>query len=108
MLRPIGVAPADVYVARFPKYNGRVRLSAGGEWPRWRGTTIFYVDTAQRLMSVPVSFTGSRIALGTASRVGGLLVKHGSGYSYDVSPDGGRVLLNTVRGAPLALSRREP
>ena len=105
MLRPIGADQADVYVGRFPKYNGRVRLSAGAGWPRWRGKTIFYVDASQRLVSVPVSSSGSRIELGTASRVGDQFVKDGSGYAYDVSPDGRRVLVNTVRGAPLALNR---
>ena len=109
-LRPAGAERSDLYVARFPKYDGRRRVSAAGaQWPRWRGNTIFYVDTEQRLVSVPVSFRGSQVELSPANRVGDLLVKHGVGYSYDVSPDGERILVNTAASEDAGtLSRLTP
>ena len=110
-LRPVGAEDSDVYVARFPEYDGRWRVStAGAQWPRWRGNTIFYVDTEQRLLSVPVSFKGSQVELGPTNRVGGLSVKQGSGYPYDVSRDGQRILIvaDAAREDAETLSRRVP
>jgi serine/threonine protein kinase len=108
MLRPAGAEYSDLYVARFPNYDGRWRVATAVQWPRWRGQEIFYVDVDQRLGSVPVSFDGLRVEVGAPRRVGERLVRQGSGYSYDVSPDGQRILLNTVRDTPLTLSRPGP
>jgi len=102
MLRAAGAPYSDLYVARFPKYDGRVRVATAVQWPRWRGQEIFYVDVDQRLGSVPVAFDRLRVEVGAPRRVGELLVAQGSGYSYDVSPDGQRILLNTVRDTPLS------
>lgn len=100
-LRENGDPVEDVYVARFPKYNGRRRVSAGGgAWPRWRGNTIFYIDSEHRLVSVSVNADGAQVKAGAASRVSPLAVKSGWGYPYDVSADGQRILVNTVREAP--------
>jgi Tol biopolymer transport system component len=99
----------DVYIARFPKYTGRWRVTnSGGRWPRWRGSSLYFVDREQRLNAVPVAVRGTQIAIGAASRVADAVLKPGPGYSYDVSPDGQRILLNTVLDTPVALSRREP
>lgn len=100
-LRENGDPVEDVHVARFPKYNGRRRVSAGGgAWPRWRGNTIFYIDSEHRLVSVSVNADGAQVKAGAASRVSPLAVKSGWGYPYDVSEDGQRILVNTVREAP--------
>ena len=104
-----GAEVEDVYVARFPSYNGRRRVSiAGGSWPRWRGDVIFYVDAENRLVSVPVTSDGSPVAGGTPGRLSELPVKPGRGSPYDVSADGQRILLNTAGERTAILSRREP
>jgi serine/threonine protein kinase len=51
---------------------------------------------------------GVQLEVGAPGRIGELLVKQGSGYSYDVSPDGQRILLNTLRDTPRTLSRPGP
>jgi serine/threonine protein kinase len=107
-LLPAGAEHPNLYVARFPKYDGRRRVSTGAQWPRWRGNTIFYVDTEQRLLSVAVAVSGSQVELGPPNRVGDLLVRHGLGYSYDVSPDGERILVNSATDLAETLSRLAP
>jgi hypothetical protein len=59
----------DVYIAPFPRYEGRRRISArGGSWSRWRRdeSEIFYLDAANRLVAVPVQRTGSGFDAGAA------------------------------------------
>lgn len=84
----------DVYVARFPRYDGRRRVSAGGgSWPRWRrdGEELFYVAPDGQLMVVPVD-DGTP---GKALPLFQIRVKPDRGYPYDVAPDGVRILVNT-------------
>jgi serine/threonine protein kinase len=85
----------DVYVARFPKYDGRRRISAGGgSWARWRGDRIYYVDAENRLTAVPVTRQGRDVHPGAAVILYPIALKPGRGYPYDVSADGQRVLVN--------------
>lgn len=90
----------DVYVAAFPRYDGRRRISAGGgAWSRWRrdGSEIFYLDPENRLVAVPVTRTGSGVDAGAARPLFTTGARPDRGYAYDVSADGERILVNTPR-----------
>jgi Tol biopolymer transport system component len=90
----------DVYVAAFPRYDGRRRISAGGgSWSRWRrdGSEIFYLDLGNRLVAVPVKRTGSGVDAGGARPLFAIGARPDRGYAYDVSADGARILVNTPR-----------
>jgi Tol biopolymer transport system component len=89
-----------VYVATFPRYDGRRRISAGGgTWSRWRrdGSEIFYLDPENRLVAVPVKRTGSSVDAGAARPLFATGARPDRGYAYDVSADGDRILVNTPR-----------
>lgn len=86
----------DVYVAPFPRYTSRTRVSPrGGSWPRWRrdGDELFYVAADGRLMAVPVK-GGSSLGAGEPMPLFQLRAKSGRGYAYDVAADGQRILVN--------------
>ena len=105
----LGNGREDVYVARFPHYDGRRRISPlGGSWPRWRGNAIFYVDAENRLMSVRVTDGEGEPAFGMPNPVSQMSLKAGRGYAYDVSADGQRILINTAPEGAETLSRRAP
>ncbi|MBI4885914.1 MAG: serine/threonine-protein kinase [Acidobacteria bacterium] len=90
----------DVYVASFPRYSGRTRVSArGGSWPRWGrdGADLFFIDAANRLMAAPVA--NGRV--GDARALFPLRAQADAGYPYDVAPDG-RILV-TAAGEGSAL-----
>jgi hypothetical protein len=92
-----GDGAEDVYVARFPRYEGRRRISqAGGSWPRWRGDAIFYVDTQGRLVSVPIATSGDALLPGIPMILSQVFLKPGRGYPYDVAGDGQRILINAA------------
>jgi hypothetical protein len=94
----------EVYVARFPHYNGRRRISTdGGSSPRWRGGAIFYVDSHSRLVSVPMTLNGSAAAPGVATTYSALLLKPERGYAFDVAANG-RVLVNAIPARPSSAS----
>ncbi len=47
----------DVYIAAFPSYDGRRRVSvSGGAWPRWShtGDEVFYLDPDSQLMAASI------------------------------------------------------
>ena len=91
---------ADVYVAPFPRYDGRRRISAGGgSWSRWRrdGSELFYLDLQNRLMAAPMARTEAGADAGAARPLFQARAKPGRGYAYDVSADGQRIVVNTVR-----------
>jgi Tol biopolymer transport system component len=90
----------DVYVAAFPRYDGRRRISAGGgSWSRWRrdGSEIFYLDPENRLVAVSVTRTGSGLDAGAARPLFATGARPDRGYAYDVSADGERILVNMPR-----------
>jgi len=89
----------EVYVAPFPGPGGRWQIStAGGTNPRWRrdGQEIFYLAPDNRLMAVAVSGKGASFEVGTVKALFQTRAVPGSRYSYDVSPDGQRFLINTA------------
>lgn len=89
----------EIYVAPFPGPGGKWQIStAGGNWPRWRhdGSEIFYLSPDNKLMSTRVNGKGASLEVGdakplfeTRAAVGGYQ------YSYAVSADGQRFLVNT-------------
>jgi Tol biopolymer transport system component len=96
---------SEIYVQRFPKPEGKVRISpAGGSQVRWArsGSELFYMALDGQLMAVPVRVAadgrtmdaGAPIPLFRA-RVGGAL-QGSARQQYMVSADGQRFLMNTV------------
>jgi len=93
----------EVYIAPLPGTGGKLQVShGGGREPRWRadGKEIFYVSYAgmtKRLMAAPVSAEG---ALSTGTPVplfqvpGRADVSSTDLFSYDVTADGQRFLVN--------------
>jgi eukaryotic-like serine/threonine-protein kinase len=100
----------EIYVVPFPGPGGKRQISRqGGFQPRWRrdGKEIFYLYSAQ-LLAAEVNGNGSTFEVGTVrSLFQGRSLITGGGYSYDVSPDGQRFLLNFLGGqnsaAPITL-----
>jgi Tol biopolymer transport system component len=103
----------EIYVAPFPGPGGNWKISSnGGTEPAWRadGKELFYLAVDGRLMAVAVK-EGPPFEAGAAEA---LFQTHEREriastdiFSYDVSPDGQRVLINTDFGettsAPLNL-----
>lgn len=84
----------DVFIARFPRPDGRRRVSArGGSWPRWwgDGDELLYIATDGQLMTVAVN--GADV--GEAAPLFRIRARTDRGYAYDVAADGQRVLVNT-------------
>jgi eukaryotic-like serine/threonine-protein kinase len=89
----------DIYVRSFPD-GGRLRRvsTRGGRSPRWRpdGRELYFVEPGARLMRVSIA-TESELSLGAPE----LMFQHagltdapeGSGFPYDVAPDGTRFLI---------------
>jgi eukaryotic-like serine/threonine-protein kinase len=109
----------EVYVQPFPGPGGRVKISsAGGAQAQWRrdGRELFYLGLDDRLMAVPLEFSGDGADIGPGvpaalfvTRVGGAVQGGGFGEQYVPSDDGTRFLLSTVaddeatQGAPITV-----
>ena len=92
----------DVYVAQFPNYNGRRRISErGGSWSRWSrdGSKIFYLDLDNRMTAAPVEAGSSDLSAGAPRALFQVRARPDRGYAYDVSADGQRFLVNVVGNA---------
>ena len=92
----------DVYVARFPSYDGRRRVSVrGGSWSRWSrdGSEIFYLDSDNRMMVAPVETGSSQLDTEAPRALFQARVRSNRGYAYDVSADGQRFLVNVAGDA---------
>jgi len=89
----------EVYVQRFPPSEELWQIStSGGAQPRWRrdGSELFYLSPEGALMAVPIR-QGKILDIGRAKP---LFQTHGPsgsnlGYTYDVTGDGQRFLINT-------------
>jgi len=91
----------EVYVASFPDPHGKWQVSSGGgQQPRWRGDgkELFYLSPDGKMMAVPVTL-GNSVETGTPTtlfqahprqQISSLDV-----FTYDVSRDGQRFLINT-------------
>jgi Tol biopolymer transport system component len=98
----------EIYVAPFPGPGGNWRISSdGGSEPRWRrdGSEIFYIAPDGHLMAVPVRETP---AFDAEEPKPLFLIRRREPvatidmFSYDVSPDGQRFLVNTDVGETTA------
>lgn len=93
----------EVYVQPFPK-GDKVRISTGGGvQARWRpdGKELFYIDPANQLMAVPVDFSTLPPSIGTPAPLfkaqWGQLPHHPEMWTYSVSRDGQRFLVDVLR-----------
>jgi len=91
----------EVYVTSFPEAHGKWQVSdAGGDQPRWRsdGKELFYLAPDSRMMAVPVK-TEANFDAGTPTALFQAdpreLVATSEQFSYDVSKDGQKFLINT-------------
>ena len=92
---------AEVYVASLAAAGGKWQISTtGGGFPRWRrdGSEIFYLAADNRLMAASVNGRGSSFEVGMVTPLF-LTRAPAGGYQYDVSADGQRFLVNSVREA---------
>ncbi len=90
----------EVYISPFPATGGKLQVSrGGGKEPRWRadGKEIFYLDQKGTVQATSVTAEGS-LATGNPTS---LFSTHGRSnvsstdlFTYDVSPDGKRFLVN--------------
>ena len=103
----------EVYVSSFPSPGGNWRVSSGGgSEPRWRrdGKELFYLAADGKLMAVPVK-EGPPFEAGAATALFQTRrrerISSTDLWSYDVSPDGQKFLINTdvgeVASSPLNL-----
>jgi eukaryotic-like serine/threonine-protein kinase len=91
----------EVCLTTFPGAQGKWQVSpGGGTEPRWRGDgmEIFYVDPKGMLIAVPVN-AGETFSTGSASPLfhihGRAPISNTDLYTYDVSKDGKRFLVNS-------------
>jgi eukaryotic-like serine/threonine-protein kinase len=90
----------EIYATTFPGAQGKWQVSpGGGTEPRWRGDgkEIFYVDPKGMLTAVPVN-AAETFSTGTALPLfqlhGRAPISNTDLYTYDVSKDGKRFLVN--------------
>jgi eukaryotic-like serine/threonine-protein kinase len=98
----------EVYVSPFPEANSKWQVSrGGGEEPRWRsdGKELFYLSADKKLMTAEVE-TGSSfkamdpvVLFQTRSRQ---RISSQDMFSYSVTRDGNRFLINTIVNEPNA------
>ena len=91
----------EVYVTSFPEAHGKWQVSnAGGEQPRWRsdGREFYYLASDGKIMAVPVTI-GANFDAGTPTALFQAnpreVVATSEQFSYDVSKDGQKFLINT-------------
>jgi Tol biopolymer transport system component len=87
----------EVYVRSFPASGSKWPVSnLGGGYPHWRrdGKELFFVSPGGALMAVPVRPAPQGLDLGAAAVLPVTVVISGGAfaYSYDVAPDGQRIL----------------
>ena len=88
----------EVYVQEFPRAQGKWQVSTnGGTQPRWRrdGKELFYVSAGGELIAVNVKAGGEGIDVSVQKRLFPLHIVP-EDYTYGVTADGQRFLVNTV------------
>jgi serine/threonine protein kinase/Tol biopolymer transport system component len=105
---------AEIYIQPFPGPGARIPVSTrGGTQVRWRqdGRELFYVDLEDRIMSVPIRSSSTRLdverpALLFTARLGNATQRGDYRTQYVVSKDGQRflaVVLSDSPNAPISL-----
>jgi len=91
----------EIYVTSFPEAHGKWQVSnAGGDQARWRadGKELFYLSGDSKIMAVPVKI-GANFDAGTPATLFQAnpreMVATSEQFSYDVSNDGQKFLINT-------------
>ncbi len=91
----------EIYVSSFPDAKGKWQVSnTGGDQPRWRsdGKELFYLSADSKIMAAPVK-TGTKFDVGAPVPLFQAnpreMVATSELFSYDVSSDGQRFLINT-------------
>jgi len=103
----------EIYVSPFPSANSKWQVSrGGGEEPRWRqdGKELFYLSGERKIMAVPVK-TGSNFEAGSPVALFQTHLRQPISsmdlFSYDVTADGQKFLVNTrfdePNAAPLSI-----
>jgi Tol biopolymer transport system component len=90
----------EVYVQAFPLSGEKQQISSGGgSQPQWRkdGSELLYVAANRNLMAVPVNLSGVFQA-GAAKALFPVTVSFPGIWSYALSGDGQRVLMNKMVG----------
>ncbi len=88
----------EIYVTPYPGPGGKWQVSnGGGNYPRWRrdGSEIFYLTGDDKLMVAEVNGKGSSFEVGAAKPLFDTAAVQGYGYTYDVTADGQRFLIDT-------------
>lgn len=94
----------EIYVTPFPSAEVNWKVSnSGGTEPRWRrdGKELYYISLDGKLMAVQVKTEPTfeaNIAQPLFQTYAREHISSTDSYSYDVSPDGGRFLINTQAG----------
>jgi Tol biopolymer transport system component/predicted Ser/Thr protein kinase len=86
----------EVFISSYPDARGKWQVSkAGGNFPRWRRDSreIFYIAPDGSLTAVEVSSKGDTIEMGESKSLFRMHAK-ADFYSYDVAPDGQRIIVN--------------
>jgi serine/threonine protein kinase len=89
----------EVYVQSFPSGNSGWQISSdGGTQPRWSrdGKELFYLSADRRLMAVPLKPGTESFETGVQQPLFEMPPGFGEDYTYDVSADGRRFLVNTI------------
>jgi serine/threonine protein kinase len=109
-----GEGSNQIYVSSFPDLAGKWQVSAhggdGGEAPHWQGDgkAIYFLTQGHSIMKADVSTTGGKFTIVgqrtviNAAAVAPLVFRRS--FSYDVTPDGKRVLVNAQTESPDVLT----
>ena len=99
----------EVYLARFPHAGAKFQVSnGGGAEPVWSrdGKTLYYLDSALKMVSVSVTPAGDSVQIGTPHTLFQTGIRHSIPNSgFDVTRDGRFLVVNSVteNSAPIAL-----
>jgi len=88
----------EVYVVPFPEISGKWQIStSGGTYARWshNGAELFYVAPDNKLMAAAVNGKGASFETGAVKPLFEVQAARAT-FSYDVSADGQRFLINTA------------
>jgi serine/threonine protein kinase len=99
----------EIYVQPFPGPGGKKQISNnGGAQVRWRadGQELFYIALDGRFMAVPIQFGPAAVTVEAGAPVPLFVTRIGGALQvairpqYVVSPDGQRLLMNTIVEEP--------